>query len=47
MADCETEICLRTPFSAEAAVYNCGLGKRGGRVAEVSAKWGDQRHDRM
>lgn len=46
-ADCETEISLCVPFHAEAAVYNCGLGKRGGRFAEVSAIWGDQRHDSM
>ena len=47
LADCETEVSLRIPFSEYAAAYNFGLGKRGGYFADVSTRWDDQRHDSM
>lgn len=45
--DCETEAVFRVPFSEEASQYNYGLGKYGGRFADVSAKWDGLRHDSM
>lgn len=47
LEDCETEVSLRIPFSEYASAYNFGLGKRGGRFADVSTRWDDQRHDSM
>lgn len=45
--DCETEAVFSVPFSEEASRYNYGLGKYGGRFADVSAQWDGLRHDSM
>lgn len=41
----DTEITYSVPFNNEAAKYNFGLGKYGGKYKDIDFKWDSQRHD--